>query len=117
MKALSSTTSTVRTAPAPLDGRPPAAPTPPLDRDIALLERADEDAPGREVEEDAAAVLAAHVLRQQRDAELLQHLPGGDDVALAHLQARGGEQVGEHARPAGDPRRDARVAGPQRAHP
>src|SRR5688500_19227565 len=90
MNALSSTTSTVcrcvtRSEP-----------------QVAGLERPDEDRAIPQVEVHAAAMLAARVLADDRDAVPTKRLAGRRHVALTHVDAARGNQRCEHAPPPGD---------------
>src|SRR3954447_19528041 len=88
MKALSSTTSTVVGA---------------LDDTVALLERAHLEPAVGKVEEHAAPVVEARVLGDDRHARRGQGLAGGDDVAVADVDAAPGvDELPEHACAADD---------------
>src|SRR5437867_416885 len=95
MNALSSTTSTDRSAPpwpVPLAGA--------LDDTVPLLEGPHFGAPIAEVKVHAPAVTAPDVLGDDANAAIEERLARGGDVALADVDAAGGEQVREHARAA-----------------
>src|SRR5215207_2350412 len=94
MKALSSTTSTVAR---------------PLEDTISLLERPHLDAAVAQVEIHAAPVVESRVFGDDRDLRDGESLAGGDDVPLAHVDARAVHELAEHARAPGDLRGDARV--------
>src|SRR5690349_16858064 len=102
MKALSSTTRTVRFAGSRMLLAGAAS-----EDTIALLERADLDTPVVEMEVDAPAVIAADVLGDDADAAPLERLARGDDVAVADVDPAGGQEVREHARAAGELGADA----------
>src|SRR5687768_14994003 len=84
MNALSSTTSTVCRVTR-------------SDPQVARLERPDEHRAVAQVEVDAATVLAAGVLADDRNAVLPQRLARGDDVPFAHVHAARRNQRREHA--------------------
>src|SRR5579883_1036714 len=93
MKALSSTTSTVRGA----RRRPPGS-----ENVLAIRQGFDDDPTVGDVQKDAAAVAAADVLRDDRNPGLGQRAPRRLDVAESHVDPAGGEQGAEHAGPAGE---------------
>src|SRR5688572_25818611 len=86
MNALSSTTRTVGS----------------LEDDMAGLERFDGQPSIAHIEVHAAAVIAANVLRHDRNAGVLERGPRRNDVSLADLQTRRRQERGEHARAAND---------------
>src|SRR2546423_1211870 len=100
MNALSSTTSTDLSTP------PSAVLADALDDTVPLLERPHFGASIAEVEVHAPAVIAADVLGDDGNAAIEEGLSRGHDVALADVDAAGGEQVREHARAADELRAD-----------
>src|SRR5215204_1113911 len=86
MNALSSTTRTVRW----------------LEDTLSHLERLHHHVTVGQVEVDAAPVLAARVRRDEWNLRQAEHAPGRLDVALAHVDASGRKQRGEHAGAADD---------------
>src|SRR5690242_17500686 len=95
MNALSSTTSTVRRTPSTTD---PAAPRPTLEDTISLLQRSHLDAAVIQKKMHAPPVIAADVLRNDRNPARLERLTSGGHIAIPDLNASGGNEVGEHAR-------------------
>src|SRR5688572_20950501 len=89
MKALSSTTSTVRC----------------LEDTLPHLERADGDAAVGQIEVDAASVVAAGVVGEDGDVGRLEHPSRRLDVALAHVHSARRKERREHAGAADDLRR------------
>src|SRR6478735_9128662 len=86
------------------------------DRFFTGAEGADHQEPVLRLHPDRAADGPAGGLRRDRDAVVLQHLPGGDDVPLPHLHRPRGGEVAEHRRPADEAGGDAALVGPQRGH-
>src|SRR5688572_10387348 len=91
MNALSSTTRTVGS----------------LEDDMPGPQRLHGEATITHVEVDAAAVVAANLLRNDRDSSVLGRGTRRHDVAFPDLEARVREERGEHARPAHDLRAQA----------
>src|SRR6478609_2727254 len=70
-----------------------------------MRHRADFEEPIGHGEPDGAAVVAAHRFPRERDAMLVEGLPGGNHVAVAHLDGAGRGEGGEHAGAAYQPPR------------
>src|SRR4051812_2228719 len=98
MNALSSTTSTRGIA----GGEPASA----LEDTRSLAQRTDLDASGQHIQKNAASVIAAGVLADNRDLRVAEHVTNCGDVAFADVDATGGNQIAEHARAADDLRGD-----------
>src|SRR6185437_11743659 len=88
MKALSSTTSTVRTRGC-------------LEDTVAVGQRSDDHVSVGHVQEHAPPIPAANVLGHDRHSGLDQRAPRRLDVALAHVDAADGKERAKHAGPAG----------------
>src|SRR6476469_9903781 len=89
MNALSSTTRTVCR----------------LEGSVTGLQGSHQHPPVVEMKIDAAAIVAADVLRGEGDPRFAQRLAGGEDVALSHVDPPRGKERAEHARAPGDLRR------------